>query len=58
LENGFSYECRSLLIKALHNLIERLVWKFSPLFCSKMVLTNNFWWVHRCLLSRFYTLPT
>jgi hypothetical protein len=25
LENGFSYECRSLLIKALHNLIERLV---------------------------------
>jgi hypothetical protein len=42
LENGFSYECRSLLIKALHNLIERSVWKFFPLFGYKMVLTNNF----------------
>ena len=42
LENGFSYECRSLLIKALHYLIERSVWKFFPLFGYKMVLTNNF----------------
>ncbi len=41
-EDGLSYECRSLLIKALHNLIERSVWKFSPLLCYKMVLTNNF----------------
>jgi hypothetical protein len=24
-ENGISYECRTLLFKALHNLIERLV---------------------------------
>jgi hypothetical protein len=31
-----------LLIKALHNLIERSVWKFSPLLCYKMVVTNNF----------------
>jgi hypothetical protein len=42
LENGLSYEFRSLLIKALHNLIERSVWKFSPIFCYKMILTNNF----------------
>jgi hypothetical protein len=37
LENGLSYEFRSLLIKAFHNLIERSVWKFSPLFCYQMV---------------------
>ena len=35
MNRGLSYECRSLHIKALHNLIERSVWKFSLLFVIK-----------------------
>jgi hypothetical protein len=38
LDYGISYECRSLLIKVLHNLIERSFWKFSPLFVIKWFL--------------------
>lgn len=50
-ESGLSYECRTLLFKALHNLIEKYV-KYLLLLVCKLIL---FVYYFRCLLSKGYT---
>jgi len=47
-ENGLSYECRTLLFKALHNLIERLIHFYYQIITVYFIISDSL-----CLLFKW-----